>query len=61
MSEGHVSHYTTVRGPDILHRPNVIVSDVTFYPNQEIIGKYINFHYCQNLFACRIWPAGCSL
>jgi len=35
LSEGRISHYTTVRGPDILC--NVIVSGyVTFYQNFKV-------------------------
>jgi len=38
LSEGHISYYTTVRGPDILH--DVIVSGfVTFYQINEFFLK----------------------
>jgi len=42
LSEGHISSYTTVRGPDIFR--NVIVSGyVTFYQVKKFFREYINF------------------
>ena len=62
LSEGHISYYTTVRGPDILR--NVVVSEyVTFY---QINKRFVNnpfFHYWHvfaagwNNFAGQIWCA----
>jgi len=60
-SEGHITCYTTVRGPDIL--PNVLGSGCYIHLNQQNFRKntLVFFHYCQNGFAGRISPAGRSL
>ena len=59
-SEGHMSLYTTVWGPDILR--NVIVSGyVAFYQINKLSVNILFFHYSWNGFAGRIWPAGGSL
>ena len=52
LFKGHISYYTTVRGPDILR--NLIASGyVKLYmlnSTKSISYKYI-FYYCQNVFA----------
>ena len=60
LSKGHISYYTTVRGPDILR--NAFISGyITFC---QIIKSFVYlffFHCWQNVYAGRIWPAGRSL
>ena len=44
LSEGHISYYTTVRGPDILR--NVVVSDyVTFYQINKSFANILFFYF----------------
>jgi len=61
LSEGHISYYTTVRGPDILR--NVIVSGyVAFYQINKCFVNKLFFHSWQNVFAgLRKWLRGPSL
>jgi len=56
--EGHISDYTTVRGPDIL-RQAVVSGYVTFC---QISKYFVNIFFIvdKNGFAGRIWTAGCS-
>jgi len=67
LPEGHISYYTTGRGPDILR--DVIVSGICcILPNKQVFRKYLIFHCWKNVFAAgwkgfagEIRPAGRSL
>jgi len=52
FSEGHISYYTTVRGPDILR--NGFFGICYILPNQYIFRNYIIFYYSQNVSAGRM-------
>jgi len=55
-----MNSYTTIRGPDILS--NVFVSAYgAFYQTNQFFANLLIFHFWQNGFAARIWPAGHSL
>jgi len=55
LSEGHLSHFTTVQGLDNLR--NVIGSwYVTFYQINKFFVDVLVFHYWRNGFAGRIGP-----
>jgi len=52
-SKGYISHYTTVRGPDILQK--VIVSRyLKFHQIKKFFVNILFFHYWQNVSAGRI-------
>jgi len=59
-----------VRGPHELLHNSSRAEHLTWWdcfgicyilPSQQVIRKYIFFHYQQNNFGCRIWPTGRSL
>jgi len=61
LPEGHVSYFTTVRGPDFLR--NVIVSGyVAFYLTNKFFVNTLIFHYWQNVFVAGWkWSRGLDL
>jgi len=59
LPEGHISYYTTIRGPGIL-RIVIVSGYVRFYQINKFFLYMLILHYCQNGFAGRMnwfhWP-----
>ena len=59
LSEGHISYYATVRGPDFLR--DWFFRDTLRSTKSINFPEILFFCYSQNVSAGRIWPAGRSL